>query len=209
MKMGIIFAAALGLAALVSGQFRTEQAKSPKEVLREFIRMELEGARLTPEGSHRTTHFFVRPSPPPPDKKILVASDGYELHESHESQESAITENSAKLYLSFLHYYGRLDSALRFEVAPKKTPDGGIIREGFTADYHLVLTDKHWKLHSGEREAREVVGPPEWKIEHSPTCCITSLATAIRYVTEMQAKTKDPAIRKNASRTLAKLKSLH
>jgi hypothetical protein len=97
---------------------------------------------------------------------------------------------------------------LRFARAPKRTPDGAIVKQGFTAHFALVLTDKHWELEPGGKEPKEVASPQEWRIENPGLCCITSLPIAIRYVAEMRDKSKDPAIRKNADRTLVKLKSL-
>lgn len=88
-------------------------------------------------------------------------------------------------------------------------PGNGLIREGINADYALVLTDKHRELGPDRHESKEVSGVREWRIENTPSFATITLATAIRYVTEMRDKTTDPTIKKNADHTLAKLKTLH
>ncbi len=163
--------------------------------------MELAGTRLTRDGCRKTDHFLVRPSVAPPDTVSIVSED-FEVHET------AIKQDSAKLYLYFPRFYGSLDSTLRFEPALKGAPGGGIIKEGATADYSLVLAEKHWEVEPDGRELKEATGAPQWRIESSQVGTI-SLATAIRYVTEMRDKSTDPAIRKNAEQTLTKLKKLH
>jgi len=108
MKVSLIFAAALGLAVFFSGQSDAEQLKSPKEVLEQFVKMELAGTRLAPEGWHKTTHFFVRPSLPVAHPKILVVSDGFGLTELRSEHTSVV------LTVFFDKDYGDIDSALRF-----------------------------------------------------------------------------------------------
>ena len=120
-------------------------------------------------------------------------------------------ENRAEFYIYFHNYYGDLDSAMRFKRAPTVAPDGGIIKQGGTVEYTLVLTDKHLEFRPDAREPKEVTCAPEWRIEKPQPQVrpMVNLATAIRYVTEVRDKTKDPVVKKNADQTLAKLKKLH
>ena len=201
MKLSFIFAIAFGLAGTVSAQSKPRQLKSPEEVLREFVKMDLAGARLTPEGRGKTAHLLIRPSPAPPDV-IDIVSDNFEV------QETTSTQGRAKLSVSFFHFYGWLDSALRFKPTLRQAPGGGIILEGITADYALVLTDKYWELEPDGRELKEATGAPEWRIE-SPQVGTISLATAIRYVGETRDRATDRAIKNNADHTLGKLMKLH
>jgi hypothetical protein len=205
MKLSIIFAIGLALAAVIYGQSGAERAatKPPKEGLREFIKMELEGARLTAEGWRKTAHFFVAPSRPLQNRKILVFSDEYEFHEK------ALTENRAELYIFFRDFYGQLDPKLRFELAAAYSPSRVLIKHGGSVDYSLVLTSKTPRLNPRVEEPKEGTGPADWKIERMPHDYTISLATAIRYVTEVGDKTTDLTIKKNADETLAKLKRLH
>jgi hypothetical protein len=67
MKLSFIFAIGLGLAVAASAQSKARQLRSPEEVLREFVKLDLAGARLTPQGRGNTAHLLVRPSLAPPD----------------------------------------------------------------------------------------------------------------------------------------------
>jgi hypothetical protein len=205
MKLSFTFAIGLVLTAVVHGQSGGEQAakKPPKEVLQEFVKMELGGARLSAEGRRKTERFFVHSSGLSQDGKILVFSDDYEFHEK------AVTENRAELYVFFRDFYGQIDPKLRFELAAAYSPSHMLIKHGGTVDYSLVRTNKTSRLDPGVEEPKEATGPEEWRIEHAPLNYTTSLATAIRYVTEMREKATDPVIKKNAEQTLTKLKKLH
>src|SRR6266404_6538578 len=88
MKLSFTFAIGLVLTAVVHGQSGREQAakKPPKEVLQEFVKMELGGARLSAEGRRKTARFFVQSSGLSQDGKILVLSDDYEFHDKAVSE---------------------------------------------------------------------------------------------------------------------------
>jgi hypothetical protein len=57
--------ASLVLLIFASAESSTTQGKPPKEVLIEFVKAELDGARLTSEGWKKTSRFFVRSGSPP------------------------------------------------------------------------------------------------------------------------------------------------
>jgi hypothetical protein len=192
----------LGVGAAVLGRPKTDRVKPPNEELQEFLKMELQGARLTPEGRSKTAHLLVQPSIAPPDT-IDVVSDNFEVHET------PATEGSVKLDLYFPYFYGWLDSALRFKAALHVAPGNGLIREGINAEYVLVLTNKHGELEPDRQEGREIRRAQEWRIENAPSFVTINLDTAIRYVSEMREKTTDPTVKKNADETLANLKKLH
>jgi hypothetical protein len=182
LKVPFAFASLLLLAGFTSGQNLVEQSP-PKEVLQEFVKMELEGARLKPEGRRNAEHLLVRPITALPDT-IDIVSDEFQIHETPP------TKGSVKLDLYFPYFYGWLDSALRFKTAPHTARGNGLLREGINAAYVLVPADG------------------SWRIENPPSFTMISLATATRYVTEARNNTADPAIKKNALDTLAKLKKL-
>jgi len=75
--------------------------------------------------------------------------------------------------------------------------------------FTLVLTSKHWEVDS-HGDVRESEGHPQWRINvdtaESPVWLTVS--TAIRYVRDMRNQSHDPATRKNADETLAKLSRL-
>jgi len=193
----------VALTAALSWQSSTEGTKSPKDVLEQFIRMDADGARLTRDGWYRTSRFFVRPVLPPPHKSVLVVSDTFEV-EVYEMK-----EDRAKVNVFFLNFYGRLDPQLNLEPAPKREPNGALVKEGMLFPYNLIRTDKHFEFEPGADAPKEVSGSVEWRIEDPRAIPAVSLATAIRYVTEMRDKSTDPAIKKNAAQTVAKLKKLH
>src|SRR5882762_192049 len=199
MRKPLAFAAILTLASLALAQSDTERARSPKEVIREFVKLELAGARLTPEGRHGTATFLVLPGTAAP-YPINIVSDKFDVHEIPSAK------NNPKLNVYFPYLYGQLDSALRFKEALHVTPGNGLIREGINAEYDLVLTNKHGEVEPDGREGRESRGAQEWRIENAPSFGTINLDTAIRYVSEMREKTNDPTVKKNADLTLAKLK---
>lgn len=200
MRKPLALAAILALSPFALAQSDIEPAKSPKEIMREFVKLELEGARLTPEGRRETATFLVLPSAAPP-YPINIVSDKFDVHEIPS------TKNNPKLNVYFPYLYGQLDSALRFKEALHVTPGNGLIREGINAEYDLVLT-KNRELEPDKREGREIAGARVWRIENAPSFCTIKLETAIRYVSEMQEKTTDPTVKENASQALAKLKKL-
>ena len=74
--------------------------------------------------------------------------------------------------------------------------------------FDLVLTGKHWELNQDGGVGKEVTGPPEWRIDCSERALWVDVDAAIHYVTQLRDKTIDPAIKKNADQTLAKLLKL-
>jgi hypothetical protein len=147
MRKSLAFAAILTLASLALAQSDTEAAKSPKEVMREFVKLELEGARLTPEGRRKTASFLILPSTAPP-YPINIVSDKFDVHEIPSAK------NNPRLNVYFPYLHGQLDSALRFKEALHVTPGNGLMREGINAEYDLVLT-KNRELEPDKRHSLE------------------------------------------------------
>ncbi len=203
MKLWIILLILATLPANSRQQSNTEDTKSPKDVVEQFVKMDAGGARLTQEGWYRTAHFFVRPLALPQDKKILVVSDTFELREGE------MKGDRAKFHVFFFHFYGQLDARLHFEPASHRASNGALIKDGLLSSYDLARTENHLEFEPGASEIREVRGPAEWKIENAQVTPTISLTTAIRYVTEMRDKTADPVAKKHADETLAALSKLH
>jgi len=200
-KMKFIPLILLGATFAVLGPSGGQQVQSPKEVIQQFVKADLAGMRLTPEGRSKMAQLLVRPSTATPDP-IDIVSDKFEIHET------PTTQGSVNLDLYFPYFYGWLDSALRFKAAPHMAPGNGLIREGINAEYKLVLTHKNAGPEPDKQETREAAGAQEWRIENAPSFATVSLATAIGHLTEMRDKSTDPGIKKNADQTLAKLKKL-
>ncbi|MGC2263726.1 MAG: hypothetical protein WA611_11740, partial [Candidatus Acidiferrales bacterium] len=178
--------------------------KSPVDVVRDFMKIETSGGRLTAEGWREASVFFIRPNfcPYPRNNAIHIILN----YKANYAELTARTDKWTEVYAG-MNQVGVLDSALRFTPSPE--PPGVEVLVAPSIRFDLVLTDKHWQLDLNDGGmSRVIVGPPEWKIvNESPELCIT-IDAAVRYVTEARAKTKDPLIRKNADSTLAVLKRM-
>jgi hypothetical protein len=192
MKSSLATALVLGV-TISSAQAPANPPKSPNEVVAEFFQFEANGGRLTTDGWHRADKFFVHPIPPPHSEKIFVVSKDYSVWDDH----TKIKGNTAVVTVGTLPV-GDIDPAFHF--ARSK------YYKGYWT-YDLILTETHSEPspNGGTTEAR---GAPEWRIKEPDPFVTLTVATAIRYVTEMRDKTTDPTIKKNADETLAKLKSL-
>lgn len=201
MKAPIILAMALTSAILLSAQTSTVKTNSPKETVREFVKTELEGTRLTADGRLKTAHLLIKPTPARPDP-IDIVSNNFEIFET------TATKSVAKFDLHFLYFYGSLDPALHFQPALHVAPGNGLIREGINVQYQLVHVNEQGGPQPDAQDKKESTPAQEWKIESLPAFGTINLAAAIRYVTEKRDQTTDPAIKKSASETLVTLKKL-
>jgi hypothetical protein len=73
-------------------------------------------------------------------------------------------------------------------------------------NFTLILTDKEGQPLSDEATQQE--GPAEWRISGNHRRPQISVATAIRYITEIREHASSAVIKRNADRTLLKLKAL-
>jgi hypothetical protein len=172
---------------------------SPDEVLDKYFKMINDGELLTPDGWKKSANLFVRPSSRAKDESIFVTTK-FPLGNGPMS----VRGDQAEADQKWVDDLGTIDSALRFVPEPK--PKFEV--EGTMHIFHLVRTEKHWQILADGVSEKEVSGPPEWRIEGSPTIRWASRDAAIRYVIAMRDKTADPAIKNNADRTLARLKRL-
>lgn len=194
MKHILIFVTILTVgAASILAQSPKDGVKLPKEIVQEFWEMEMGGGRLSTDGWNRAAVFFVHTSPPSQDKVVTVTFAGSSV------DEAARTGSKSEVYLECTEA-GRIDSMLRFEPSAHYS-----LADKMMCKYSLTFTDKHWEYRPNREKLREVTGRPEWRITEEPTELRISVATAVRYVTEMRSKTKDPALQKNADQTLAEL----
>lgn len=188
-------------ASIAPAQVPANLSKSPNQVVAEFFQFEANGGRLTTDGWHKADDFFVYPVPRPQSQTIFVVDNHYSLDDPL----AKITADTARVTVYVLPV-GEIDSAFRFKLSEQY--------KGYWI-YHLIWTDTHWRIDS-EGQRVEMKGSPEWKINDAdplmkatlPQLTLT-VTTAIRYVTEMRDKATDPAIKKNADETLAKLLKLH
>jgi hypothetical protein len=155
---------------------------SPKDIVDKFVKMDVEGERLTPEGWHQADALFVKSSEPPHTKVLLVIARHYAVSEATEKTEKT---NRTEFYMGY-EEVGRIDTtSLRF--APSNS--GNATR---SFDKYTVLLEGN--------------GSPEWRIDAAqPPAMHLTAEAAMRYVTQMRAKTTDPAIQKTADQTIKKL----
>lgn len=201
----LFFFAAIALLVPVESlcaQTRTVAQEFPVDVVRNFMKIETTGGRLTPEGWNKASTFFIRPDSYPDIRHVHVILND----QADYAEEIARSQNWAEVAAG-MNEVGQLDAKLRFEPAPEPTR-GIMVKEGPSIRFDLVLTDEYWQLEPDGIMSRALKGPPEWKIvNESPNLCIT-IDAAIRYVKGARAKANDPMIRKNADNTLAALKRL-
>ncbi len=195
MKRTLIFGFALMLGAdILLAQTMGTEAKSPKEVVEQFLKMETQGGRITPEGWRKASTFFVRPSRPSRDIRVFVVYRDYAVW-------NPVIKGTTATVMMDIYSEGRIDSALRYT-----PPDAHSYKSGIM--FKLVLTDKYWELGPHGNATTEVAGPREWRIDEASPMLVLNAQSAIRYVNEMRDRTTDPVTKKNARTTLLALKHL-
>ncbi|MGA7694550.1 MAG: hypothetical protein WCA76_05945 [Candidatus Sulfotelmatobacter sp.] len=189
---------------LISIPCLAQQATSPpavpSKVIEEFWRIETGGGRLTPEGWYETSRFFIRSGLLPERKVINVIRNG----RNDAIEETARTPTWAEVSVS-TDALGHVDSLLRFTRSPVRGAGGVLILKGPILTFDLVLTEKQWKLgKDGGMDLGSHVGP-QWLITCGGDTAWINLDAAIAYVKDMRANSKDPAVKRNADKTLQQL----
>jgi hypothetical protein len=167
---------------------------SPKDIVGQFVKMDAEGERLTPEGWHQADAFFVKPSEPPRSKVLVVIARGYAVSTAAEKT------NSPEFYMGY-EEVGRIDAtSLRF--APSNT---GTETRSFVK-YSVVSADVNGVTDAAQTTSHAGNTSPAWRIDGTqPPAMHLTAAAAIRYITQMRSKATDPLIQKNADLTIKKL----
>jgi hypothetical protein len=173
--------------------------QAPKDVIEELWGMAVRGELLTPKGWKRAGDYFTDPTPWTTNMTVVVMSNDYGF------DESSISGGTAKAVMTCSEL-GKIDANLRYTPLPPKQS----FKSG--RGYDLVAVPAHTLvLVPGTKKPEERVNPnvTYWKVKGSPGDPWTTVNTAIRYVLEMREKATDPAIKKNADQTIAKLLRLH
>jgi hypothetical protein len=192
----ILITLAFGATTLLSQGFRPPKG-SPDEVLDKYFKMINDGELLTPDGWKKSASLFVHPRSRAKDDSIFVTTR-FPLRNGP----MVVRGDRAEADQKWVDPLGTIDSEFRFH-PEKAQPEV----EGNIFIFRLVRTEKYWQILTDGSE-KEVSGTPEWRIEGSPTIRWASRDAVIRYVIAMRDKTADPAIKNNATRTLAILKRL-
>jgi hypothetical protein len=149
----------------------TTEANSPKAVVEQFLRIETNGGRTTPEGWLKASAFFARPSSRIPNVEVFVIHDGYTVWDPTNRGTSTMMEINVEFQSE-----GHIDPSLRFRPIVRRTLKSSLI-------YKLSHSNDHRELLPEGQPLKEVTGPPEWRIDDSGADLMLDVDTAIRYVT--------------------------
>jgi hypothetical protein len=76
-----IFASVI-FAALSAGVIGQASPRSPKDIVSEFVKLDVEGKRLSSEGWKHADELFVTPGPRPETKRIIVIAPGSSISQT-------------------------------------------------------------------------------------------------------------------------------
>jgi len=159
--------------------------------LEQFCEFDSQGKQLTPEGWREVAALFVTPTAPRLDEIIVVR----DFVVSHPVQKG----KNVEFYVEYITLGQITPSLGLFSHLPAVK-----VRSGF----ELILTDEPSQPTSIQAGPPQPV-PTKWRIKGNPPEPHLTVETAIRYIAELRDKTVDPVIKKNATRALIRLKSLH
>ncbi|MGA9964280.1 MAG: hypothetical protein WBQ10_03665 [Terriglobales bacterium] len=171
--------------------------KATERVVRQYEKLIADGALLTPEGWKKTSRIFGCSNPYPKGGEVLLTSQAGLIGENW------VRGDRAEVEWKGTDFRGSIDSDLRYKPALHSSDVIPAI-----LDYSLVFTNKHIDIEEGG-STKEVLGTWEWKIEGPQSERWATVERAIIYVREMRDKSDDPAIKKNANKTIAILKRLN
>lgn len=171
-------------------------AQAQKEVVERFIKVEIEGGRITPQGWQEARKLFVRSSPYVLRPKIFVIGKSYTVWDPMKvSGKPAVVVEIAPI--------GQIDAQLRFAPPARRYYKN-------SRDFTLAFTERRWELGAKGEVSKEVMEPSaRWLIDEPNDTLMLTVNSAIHYVGELRDATSDQTIKKNADVTLAKLKSIH
>jgi hypothetical protein len=174
--------------------------EKPLEVVEQFANMTRAGTLMTPDGLSKASLLFTSAKPPVINDHITVVNvQGLDGEEP--LKRSARPDALDFLVAAIPH--GTVDAKLRYSPPPDDK------YHSFESEYifHIILTDKYWRLGPNGSAPTLVTGTKQWRID-MPYWRWTDVRGAIRYVTQMRDKTNNPVIKKNADKTLAILAKL-
>jgi hypothetical protein len=167
--------------------------KSPSEVAHRFLRLQ---SSLLPDQWSRFSDFFTQIPNPLWDKVHVVDVVHVSIDTKGNSSHVSISTNSL----------GELDSSLRLSDYPlMRLPLGVPSTSACYGDdyfeFNLLLSGKQ-RVATQSGAADQSERPLAWRIDDTSFEPLFTLDAAIRYVNWMREKAKDPAVKKNATRSL-------
>jgi hypothetical protein len=191
-----ILALLLGV-TLAGAQTPKPPNKPTERVVVQYEALVKSGAFLNPEGWKNAAKLYARSNPYPPDGEISLMTVGGTLGEMW------LKDNRAEVETKWTDYYGTIDSSLRYRPPQSPVP---VVMTTFVFD--LTYTNKHVEIGARGETQSEATGPWEWKIDVPEMKRWATIDRAIEYVTQMRDSSDNPAIKKNADKTIASLKRL-
>jgi hypothetical protein len=170
---------------------------TPQEVVERLWSAATQGELLTPQGWQNAARLFADLGTVSRNSTFTVMSNYYGVNRiSVERDTAEVDMECANL--------GQINSALRF------TPSSAPHSAKTSLRYRLVFAPTRLVTYSSTGQiVRESKGISQWQIQDPQSQPFTTVNTAIRYILELRVKIKDPAVRKNADETIAKLLTLH
>jgi hypothetical protein len=175
-------------------------AKKPlmptERLIRRYEKLIAAGDLLTLAGWKRASKLFEQSGDYPANGEIQVISIGGLVGQDW------VHRDRAQVETKWNDDYGTIDSALRFK---PPLPNHGSVMMGQV--FSLVFV----RPALNDSETAKAASSPadgEWKFEGSPRTRSATVPEAIKYIEKMRDQSNDPAIRKNAGRTLAALRRL-
>jgi hypothetical protein len=185
---------AFGVIAVSSQALTSSRVgKSPEETVKLFVKMDSDGARVTPEGWQKADALFTRPSKLPTDFKIVVMASDYAV------SDDPLAGKPGEIFLGY-EELGELGPSLRFKLAPSRVETKTF--ESYIA-VQIAAPAKSPKAGVVAQENSSL----KWRIQGTqPSLMHMTAPAAVRYLTRMKNETKDPAMKANAEKAIAILK---
>ena len=147
----------------------------------------MDGDGLTQAESSRLDIFLIHPAKWRQDKIGVARGFGV--------RRTSFAVNRAETYVQY-EALGEIDLQLRFSGS---AASGTAVRQ----NYKLIFDNDYSSAPNTSNDPYARIGPSRWRIDATPDEQWVSIATAIKYVTQMRDSTPDSAIRANADETLA------
>jgi hypothetical protein len=183
---------------------RADARQSPKEVVEQFYKLETEGRWLGPERQDELQDFLMDIGPLSGSQISVLRN--YEVRDARKDVGAGgvvdyVVEVDLFEWGSIGPYF--TFTKARGQSGENPVPGGPVETRTYES---LVLRDTFIQRSTSSPD-EEKKGKLGWRMSMFASPTIT-VPTAIRWVTEMRDKSNDPAIRYNAEKTLATLKSL-
>ena len=170
----------------------TPSTPAPEEVVDQFVRMDLEGVRLTPEGWRKADAFFVEHSDPFCPRVLIIIGRNYAI------SKPTVDAHTNEFVFGY-EEVGRLDtSSLRFS----PTITGIETRSGDS----FTVVNVRQNLDRDESAKKDKPDILQWKIAGAqPKVMHLTAKAAIHYLTQVRAKTSDRASQSKANEAISRL----